>query len=43
VDFPTTQEEREDREKAAELERKAVLERRAEALRKGGRYVFRDE
>lgn len=43
VDFPTTQEEREDREKAAELERKLVGERWAEAMRKGGRYVFRDE
>jgi hypothetical protein len=43
VDFPTTQEDREDREKAAQLEKKAIMERRAEALRKGGRYVFRDE
>jgi hypothetical protein len=43
VDFPTTQELQEDREKAKELERKAVQERWLEAHRKGGRWIFRDE
>jgi hypothetical protein len=43
VDFPTTQEHEEDRRKAAETEKKLVGERRAEALRKGGRWIFRDE
>jgi hypothetical protein len=43
VDFPTTQEQLEDREKAKELERKVVQERWLEAHRKGGRWIFRDE
>lgn len=43
VDFPTTQEQQEDREKANELERKVVRERWLEAQRKGGRWIFRDE
>jgi hypothetical protein len=43
VDFPTTQEQQEDREKAKELEKKAVQERWLEAHRKGGRWIFRDE
>jgi hypothetical protein len=43
VDFPTTQELQEDREKAKELERKAVQERWLEAHRKDGRWIFRDE
>ncbi|KAF2711009.1 SAE2-domain-containing protein [Pleomassaria siparia CBS 279.74] len=43
VDFPTTQEEVEDRNKAAELERRVVDERWMEAMRKGGRWMFRDE
>ncbi|KAF2274190.1 SAE2-domain-containing protein [Westerdykella ornata] len=43
VDFPSTQEEREDVEKAKALERKVVAERRAEAMRRGGRWIFRDE
>jgi hypothetical protein len=43
VDFPTTQEEQEDREKAAQRERELVRERWLEAQRKGGKWIFRDE
>ncbi|KAE9378523.1 SAE2-domain-containing protein [Stipitochalara longipes BDJ] len=43
ADFPTTQEDREDREKAKELERSAVEERYKEAMRPNGRFIFRDE
>jgi hypothetical protein len=43
VDFPTTQEQQEDRARAKELEIKAVEERWLEAQRKGGRWIFRDE
>ncbi|KAF2478600.1 DNA repair protein endonuclease SAE2/CtIP C-terminus-domain-containing protein [Neohortaea acidophila] len=42
TDMPSTQEEEEDRRRAAELEQKQVEERWAEALR-GGRWMFRDE
>ncbi|KAF2002504.1 SAE2-domain-containing protein [Amniculicola lignicola CBS 123094] len=43
VDFPSTQEEQDDRVKAAQMEKKMVEERRMEAMRKGGRWLFRDE
>jgi hypothetical protein len=43
VDFPTTQEQQEDRERAKEQEKKVVQERWLEAHRKGGRWIFRDE
>jgi hypothetical protein len=43
ADFPTTQEQMEDREKAAQMELGIVEERRREALRRGGRWLFRDE
>jgi hypothetical protein len=43
VDFPTTQEQQEDREKAKEQEKKVVQERWLEAQRKGGKWIFRDE
>ncbi len=42
-DFPTTQEEREDREKANEIARSHVEERYKEAMRPNGRFLFRDE
>lgn len=43
VDFPSTQEEEEDRAKAREMERSMVMERYLEAMRKGGKWIFRDE
>ena len=43
VDFPTTQERQEDRERAKEQEKKLVQERWLEAHRKGGKWIFRDE
>ncbi|KAF2180258.1 SAE2-domain-containing protein [Zopfia rhizophila CBS 207.26] len=43
TDFPTTQEEREDRNKAILIERGIVEERWREAMRRGGRWMFRDE
>lgn len=43
VDFPTTQEQQEDREKAKEMETMEVQRRWLEAQRKGGKWVFRDE
>jgi hypothetical protein len=43
VDFPTTQELQEDRDRAKELEKKAVQVRWLEAQRKGGKWIFRDE
>jgi hypothetical protein len=43
TDFPTTQEEMADRIKAEEIERALILERYNEAMRPGGRYIFRDE
>jgi hypothetical protein len=42
-DFPTTQEEREDREKANKIARSHVEERYKEAMRPNGRFLFRDE
>jgi hypothetical protein len=43
ADMPTTQEENEDRVKAKEREKNLIEERYREAMRKGGRYIFRDE
>lgn len=43
VDFPTTQEQQEDRVAAMQREKQAVQDRWLEAQRKGGRFIFRDE
>jgi FtsZ-binding cell division protein ZapB len=43
VDFPTTQEQHEDRQRAKEQEKAIVRERWLEAHRRGGRWIFRDE
>ena len=43
VDFPNTQEQEEDREKAAQMEQVEIRNRWLEAMRKGGRYIFADE
>ncbi|KXT17391.1 hypothetical protein AC579_3850 [Pseudocercospora musae] len=43
TDFPTTQEEEEDRKKAQEMERRTVEERYREAIAGGGRWIFKDE
>jgi hypothetical protein len=43
MDFPSTQELEEDRKKAVHMEQTMIQERRAEAMRKGGRWIFRDE
>lgn len=43
ADFPTTQEENQDRVKAKQFERDLVARRYEEAMRPGGAYVFRDE
>ncbi|KAF2118977.1 DNA repair protein endonuclease SAE2/CtIP C-terminus-domain-containing protein [Lophiotrema nucula] len=43
VDFPTTQETEEDRQKAEQMERKMVEDRWIEAMRKNGKWIFRDE
>lgn len=43
AEFPTTQEEIEDKAKAREKERNTVEDRYKEAMRRGGRYMFRDE
>lgn len=43
VDFPTTQEQQQDRLKAREQERQEVERRYQEAMRPGGAYLFRDE
>lgn len=43
VDFPSTQEQESDRERAKEQEVKTVQERWLEAHKKGGRWIFRDE
>ncbi|KUJ16085.1 SAE2-domain-containing protein [Mollisia scopiformis] len=42
-DFPTTQEQRADLEKVKENEKELIAERYREAMRPGGRYIFRDE
>ena len=43
IDFPSTQEEREDRQKIEQFERDVVAQRYSEAMRPGGAYLFRDE
>ena len=43
TDMPTTQEEEEDRARGQEMERQKVEERWREAMRDGGRWMFRDE
>jgi hypothetical protein len=43
VDFPDTQETKLDRLEAAKLERELVCQRYEEALRPGGKWIFRDE
>ncbi|KAK3719640.1 hypothetical protein LTR37_004177 [Vermiconidia calcicola] len=43
TDMPTTQEENEDRSRAQEMERQKIEERWREAMRPGGRWMFRDD
>ena len=43
TDMPTTQEAEDDRERARQMERQKVEERWRDAMRGGGRYIFRDE
>jgi hypothetical protein len=43
ADFPSTQEEEENRRKAAKLERDRIAEMRREALRGDGKWLFKDE
>lgn len=43
TDMPTTQEAEQDRAKAHEMTREKIEERRREALREGGRWIFQDE
>ncbi len=43
VDFPTTQEQQQDRETAKEQEKAIIHDRWLEAQRKDGKWVFRDE
>ncbi|KAI1495553.1 DNA repair protein endonuclease SAE2/CtIP C-terminus-domain-containing protein [Biscogniauxia marginata] len=43
TDFPSTQEGEQDKQEAAKLERQMIEERYREAMRPGGRWVFRDE
>lgn len=43
TDFPGTQEAAKDREEARKMEREVVEERWMEAMREGGRWLFRDE
>lgn len=43
VDFPTTQEDADDRAAAEVIEREKVQERYWEAMRKGGKWIFADE
>jgi hypothetical protein len=43
LDFPSTQEERDDRRKIEQHEQDLVAQRYREAMRPGGAYVFRDE
>lgn len=42
-DFPSTQEIEAEREEAARREKKKIQERRREAMKPGGRWLFRDE
>ncbi|KAI1442662.1 SAE2-domain-containing protein [Annulohypoxylon stygium] len=43
TDFPSTQEEERDKEESAKMTRQIVEERYREAMRPGGRWLFRDE
>lgn len=43
LDFPSTQEERDDRRKIEQHEQDLVAQRYREAMRPGGAYIFRDE
>lgn len=43
ADFPNTQELASDRKEASKRERKAIADRYREAMRPGGRWIFRDE
>ena len=43
TDMPTTQEEEDDRAKAREMVKAKVEERWREAMREGGRWLFKDE
>lgn len=43
MDFPNTQEQAEDREKAAQMEQSEIRNRWLEAMRRGGKYTFADE
>lgn len=43
ADFPSTQELEADRAEAAKREKQAIQERHREAMRPGGRWIFRDE
>lgn len=43
ADFPNTQELASDRVEASKRERKAIADRYREAMRPGGRWIFRDE
>lgn len=43
VDFPSTQERAEERRQAEEIQKALVNERYREAMRPGGRWLFRDE
>lgn len=43
ADFPTTQELELNREEAAEREKRAIRERYREAMKAGGRWLFKDE
>ncbi|OTB15074.1 hypothetical protein K445DRAFT_318458 [Daldinia sp. EC12] len=43
ADFPSTQEEQRDKEEAAKATRRIIDERYREAMRPGGRWIFRDE
>ncbi|KAF2168058.1 hypothetical protein M409DRAFT_53381 [Zasmidium cellare ATCC 36951] len=43
TDFPTTQQIEENRKQADEMERRQVEDRWREAMREGGRWLFRDE
>jgi hypothetical protein len=43
ADMPTTQEDKQDKEEAARIERERIEDRWREARRPGGRWIFRDE
>jgi hypothetical protein len=43
ADFPNTQELEQERSEAAQRERQTVRDRHREAMRPGGRWLFRDE